>query len=96
MRALQPFQRITLVNTTLSASVDVQSTHPPQSLPVTTASKRQVSLADRVALHVGLALITWSRRSHASSATASYDVRCARTERTDANERLWRLSIPPR
>ncbi|HEX4444131.1 MAG TPA: hypothetical protein VHZ81_11210 [Galbitalea sp.] len=51
------------MNTSLSAQVDQTHHHPPSS-PVRAATVRRVSLPDRVALHVGLALITWSRRPH--------------------------------
>jgi hypothetical protein len=45
------------MNTTLLTRVDEQNHNHPPSHP-------RVSLPDRVALHVGLALITWSRRPH--------------------------------
>ncbi len=50
------------MNTVLSTRVDEQSRHhPPSWLSQSTAPPR-VGLADRVALHLGLALVTWSRR----------------------------------
>jgi hypothetical protein len=50
------------VNTVLSTPLDEQNhTHPPSWANYQSHS-RTVSLADRAALHLGLALITWSRR----------------------------------
>jgi len=44
------------MNTVLSTRLDEHTTtHPP-------STRRRVSLPDRLALHLGLALITWSRR----------------------------------
>lgn len=48
------------MNTVLSTPVDEQKNHHPPS--PTTSVARRVTLPDRVALHLGLALITWSRR----------------------------------
>lgn len=53
----------TLSSTLSSTSVDTQS-HPPQQL--VSSVVRRVGLADRIALRVGLALITWSRRPSAT------------------------------
>jgi hypothetical protein len=53
----KPVVRNTIVITTLSTRVDEQNyKHQPQQ------TVRRVGFADRVALHVGLALVTWSRR----------------------------------
>ncbi len=80
------------MNTTLSTRVDEQNVkHPPLSaLP-------RLGLADRVALRVGLALITWSRRPRAAvpAPTRQRDERLvrrnelARAER----ERHWALLL---
>jgi hypothetical protein len=51
------------MNTVLSTHVDEQrNQHPPSQH--TPARANRVGLVDRVALHLGLALITWSRRPH--------------------------------
>jgi hypothetical protein len=56
----------TLSTTLESTTVDSQP-HPPQPpQPPTSRVVRRVGLADRIALHVGLALITWSRRPSAT------------------------------
>jgi hypothetical protein len=61
------------MNTTLSTRVDQQkNTHPP-SPRAHVAHARRVSLADRVALHLGLALITWSRRPRTLAPDPSVD-----------------------
>lgn len=49
------------MNTVLSTPVDEQRHHHPPSGQAP-ARLRRVGLVDRVALHLGLALITWSRR----------------------------------
>ena len=79
------------MNTTLSTSVDTHHQyHPPQ--PV--ARVRRVRLADRVALHLGLALITWSRRPNRG--TVSRENLAQRLEREWQAERRLRLTLPPR
>jgi hypothetical protein len=88
--------RNTIVNTVLSTTVDEQThTHPPS--PLEHRSKAHtVSLADRAALHLGLALITWSRRPRTVAPETSRDelngrrlATAARTER----EREWQLAL---
>jgi hypothetical protein len=78
------------MNTTLSVQVDRAVEHPPQPA----ASVRRVGLVDRLALHVGLALITWSRRP--DSARPSHDQRNARVAREREAERRLRLNVPLR
>ncbi|MGV8884294.1 MAG: hypothetical protein ACOH1T_01720 [Microbacteriaceae bacterium] len=63
----------------------------------------RVSLLDRVALHLGLALITWSRRTRVMHDTAArerrahrYELRMALLERERAAERTLRLTVPRR
>jgi hypothetical protein len=83
------------VNTTLSTPVDQHNhTHPP-SPPEVRVRVRTVSIADRAALHLGLALITWSRRDHAVIRTVV--VADERTRREQAlaraeRERHWQLA----
>jgi hypothetical protein len=57
------------VNTTLNPEVATTQTtdddrrdHPPDPPGAERASHRRVGLLDRAALHLGVALITWSRR----------------------------------
>ena len=82
------------MNTTLSTPVDEQHhTHPPSLDRVSSA--RTVSLADRVALHLGVALITWSRRPR-TTANNSGDALRARRQTAIARakrEREWQLAL---
>jgi hypothetical protein len=70
--------------------------HPPQQ-PVRLA--RRVSLLDRAALHLGVALIAWGRRplkveSRERRATR-VEQHIARQVRERAAERWLRLNVPP-
>ena len=88
------------MNSTLSTSPG-RLDHPPQ--PQSSADERlvrRVGLADRLALHLGVALITWSRRP---SVIASRERRANRVEqqlvrldRERAWERTARLNLPVR
>jgi hypothetical protein len=61
------------MNTLLSTRVDEQhQPHPP--------SPTRVTLPDRVALHVGLALVMWSRRPHTARLVREHNAH-ARSER---------------
>ncbi len=88
------------MNTTLS-SAPRRLDHPPQSQSLADEHVvRRVGLADRIALHLGVALVTWSRRP---SVIASRERRANRIEqqlvRLD-RERQWertaRLTLPVR
>jgi hypothetical protein len=83
------------VSTTLSTSVDT-TTHPPHELDTksTSAARHRVRFTHRVALHLGLALITWSRRP--STATPSHAHVALRDAREQQAERLLRLNTPVR
>jgi len=77
------------VNTTLQ--------HPPQQvLALEHHEVTRVSLLDRVALHLGLALITWSRRTRVNESRERrahlYEQRLARLDRERAAERTLRLT----
>ena len=80
------------MNTVLSTRVDEQNV---KHLPHQTHTVRRVGLADRVALHLGLALVTWSRRPRTLAPTRQRDERLvrrnelARAER----ERQWTLLL---
>jgi hypothetical protein len=84
------------VNTVLSTPVDEQQhNHPPSSFDHV-SNARTVSLADRVALHLGLALITWSRRPHTAASQPTWDTLRARREAArarSAREREWQLAL---
>jgi hypothetical protein len=84
------------VNTVLSTSVDEHHHQHPSPL----ASVRRVSVADRVALHLGLALITWSRRpakaAHQPSRNELHQRSVERTAREWHAERTLRLTVPTR
>jgi hypothetical protein len=73
--------------------------HPPNTAapPV---RRGRVSLLDRLALHLGLALVQWSRRStvavrHERRAT-HVQQHLARERRERGHERTYRLLVPPR
>lgn len=73
------------MNTVLSTSVEHQHPEHPVASRV-----RRVSFADRIALHVGLALITWSRRSRRSGVRLTDPfARNARALEREAREREW-------
>ena len=99
-------QKDTTVNTTLSTVVDHRTTtHPPSArlVDASVAWQRRVTLADRVALHVGLALITWSRRTHAvvrvsdrAVLRARYAHAADRARRERGSELALRQHVPQR
>ncbi|TBN56100.1 hypothetical protein EYE40_01080 [Glaciihabitans arcticus] len=68
--------------------------HPPQQ-ETTVHSVSRVGLLDRVALHVGLALITWSRRTRSIESRERlallHEQRLARVEREAAAARMQLL-----
>jgi hypothetical protein len=90
------------MNTVLSTPVDEQNhAHPPSRAG--SSAVRRVRLADRVALHLGLALITWSRRPRTVALEPTRDELRARyaraVERADREwraERAVRLGLPRR
>lgn len=43
--------------------------------PDTSTARRRVSLADRIALRVGMSLIIWSRRTHHVRPSVDYETR---------------------
>jgi hypothetical protein len=84
------------VNTLLSTTVDEQNYNHPPSSPERRSTARRVSLADRVALHLGLALVTWSRRARTVAPVRTRDdhrrhrsIAAARA----AREHEWQLSL---
>ena len=83
------------MNTVLSTPVDEPNhTHPPSRAQL--SHPRRVGLADRVALHLGLALITWSRRPRTvARGTSRADLlHRSRLETTRATrEREWQLAL---
>jgi hypothetical protein len=90
------------MNTVLSTPVDEQNhTHPPSRAGL--SAVRRVGLADRVALHLGLALITWSRRPRTVAPGPTRDdlraLHARAVERADRErqaERAVRLGLPTR
>ncbi|CAN5341454.1 hypothetical protein BH11ACT5_BH11ACT5_08820 [soil metagenome] len=83
------------MNTTLTTAPG-RHTHPPiqtQSHPV-----RRVGTLDRIALHVGVALIKWGRRPQLVPSRERranrYEQQLARLERERQFERNYRLSTP--
>lgn len=90
------------MNTLLSTPVDEQHQHEPHS-PEYVTTWRRVGFADRVALHLGLALITWSRRSSKHARHLSWDeLRALHSRSTEQAKREWqaertrRLTLLPR
>jgi len=86
------------MNTTLSRT---RQEHPPQlEVTLETQQVSRVGLVDRIALHLGLALITWSRRTHRAESRErrahQYEQNIARLERERAAERSLRLTVPQR
>lgn len=87
-------------------TMTTQPSHPPQERPTrastasTTVPARRVSLVDRVALHLGIALVQWSRRS---SVAVHHDRRAARVrqeldreQRERLRQRQLLMLLPPR
>jgi hypothetical protein len=76
--------------------------HPPQlQEQQRERDVRRVSLPDRVALHLGLALITWSRRTHRPESrerrASLLEQHLARTAREiEAERRLLLQALPVR
>jgi hypothetical protein len=87
--------RNTNMNTVLSTRVDEEkNNHPPARVQL--ARERRVGLADRVALHLGLALITWSRRSRRVAPRPSPDRLRSRREAAlaqAARECEWQRAV---
>lgn len=90
------------MNTVLTTTPGRLDNPPPPTSAPPPAVRPQVRLRvlDRLALHLGLALITWSRRSRALE---SRERRANRAEqqlailaRESAAERMLRLGVPPR
>ena len=86
------------MNTTLSRT---RQEHPPQlEVALEPQHVSRVGLVDRVALHLGLALITWSRRTHRAESRErrahQYEQNLARLERERAAERTLRLTLTQR
>jgi hypothetical protein len=88
------------MNTTLSTNSG-RRTHPPEPLRrVEQHEIRRVNLLDRLALHLGVALITWGRRPLNGPSRALRSKRIAHRlelgSRERAAERALRLSVPRR
>ncbi|MBR21515.1 MAG: hypothetical protein RIC81_02240 [Microcella pacifica] len=89
------------MNTLSSARQRPLTGHPPNTLAPQNRPTRpdRVSPLDRLALHVGLALVRWSRRS---AVAVRHERRARRVEqqlatnrRERAHERALRLIVPP-
>lgn len=91
------------MNTTLSnntvSTASGRTGHPPSLYPQPHLVRR-VNLVDRVALHLGVALIKWGRRPYAVASRERranrVEQQLARLERERSYERQLRLSAPPR
>lgn len=75
--------------------------HPPQQREeLEQRPVRSVSLPDRIALRLGLALITWSRRTHRPESRERranrIEQHLARLDRERTTERELRLLVPIR
>lgn len=80
----------TTLHPTRSTLVDTRP-HPPHHA---TLVVRRVGLTDRLALRLGLALVTWSRRP--SSATPSRQLVLQRAQREWLAQRTLHLTVPRR
>ncbi len=82
------------MNATLSTAPG-RHDHPPQ--PVTVYQPHRVNLLDRLALHVGLALVMWGRRSRTLESRERranrVELELARLERERAAERNLHLLL---
>ncbi len=91
------------MNTTLSTTEN-RHEHPPRSAAhtrvVKALPKRHVTLVDRLALHLGVALITWSRRPRDYESRERranrVEQQLARLERERTLERTYRLTLSQR
>lgn len=88
------------MNTTLSTKPG-RLDHPPQQAVEHPANvARRVGLVDRLALHLGIALITWGRRPYAVESRERRarlnEQEFARLERERTAERSMRLELPLR
>jgi hypothetical protein len=84
------------MNTVLSTPVDEQKHKHPPSWIDHQSNVRTVSLADRAALHIGLALITWSRRPRTVASRESHEELRTRRQAAFARakrEREWQLAL---
>jgi len=85
------------MNSTLSTAPK-RLDHPPRR-PVA-QQPRRVDLLDRVALRIGLALITWGRRPRPVESRERranrIEQQLSRLDREHAAERSLRLTVPPR
>lgn len=83
------------MNTTLP-TVSSRHDHPPQ-LETATVTIRRVSSIDRLALHLGIALIKWGRRPLTRDTRERranrIEQQLARIERERAAERRFRLTV---
>ena len=84
------------MQTTLSAHQQT-TTHPPQPNETVEFQVRRVGLADRLALHLGVALIAWSRRPLSYETrerrALHHEMYLARLERERAAERLLHTTV---
>lgn len=84
------------MQTTLTA-IPGRHDHPPQTIRV---EARRVGLIDRLALHVGIALVAWGRRPLAIESRERranrVEQELARRERERVTERSVLLMLPPR
>lgn len=86
------------MNTTLSTRPGRQD-HPPQPVhPGEQRPLRRVNLLDRLALHLGVALIKWGRRPRAAATREQlmrlHNHRMARLQRERDAERMLRHLLP--
>lgn len=92
------------MNTTLSTASRAheprQPDQPPHPERPAQRERRRVGLVDRAALHLGVALVAWSRRPRANDTRERRARRIeqyvARLERERAAERELRLTVPRR
>lgn len=90
------------MNATLSTAPG-RHDHPPQPVQPgipRAATLRRLSPLDRLALHVGIALIRWGRRPETIQSrerrATRVEQQLARVQRERHVERTMRLTLPPR
>jgi hypothetical protein len=85
------------MNTTVSATPG-RHDHPPQPVQFHRPHPRRVSLLDRAALHLGVALVKWSRRPYLDESRVRLarerQQYLARLDRERAAARLLHLNVP--
>ena len=89
------------MNTTVTTHPGRRDHYPPQPVETLIRPARRVGLADRLALHLGVALIAWGRRpgvlpESRERRASRVEHRLAQLAREQDCERLLLLTVPRR